>query len=72
MTDVTWLNPHFFHGNIAAVGKCPNVSHHPTKKGILHPTDICFGDVKQIPKKRYLPTPVVILYMTNWDSMTFP
>ena len=32
-------------------GKCPNVSHHSTKKGISFPTDMCFGDVKEIPKK---------------------
>ena len=35
---------------------CPNFAHHPTKKGISS-ADICFGDVKPIPKKGHLPTP---------------
>ena len=40
-------------------GKCPNVSHHPTKKGTVHLQQICEGDVKPIPKKGHLPTPVI-------------
>ena len=36
---------------------CPNVSHHRTRKGVSFPTDICFGDVKQILKRGHLPTP---------------
>ena len=35
----------------SGVGKCPNVSHHPTIGEISSPTDMCFGDVKQIPQK---------------------
>ena len=33
------------------VGKCPNVSHHPTIEDISSPTDIYFGDVKPNPQK---------------------
>ena len=36
------------------VGKCPNVSHHPTTADIM---SIFEGDVKPIPKKGHLPTP---------------
>ena len=31
------------------------IKHHPTIGVISSPTDICFGDVKQIPKKGHLP-----------------
>ena len=34
------------------------IKHHPTIGDISSPTDICFGDVKEIPKKGHLLTPV--------------
>ena len=41
----------FFHSQ-SGVGKCPNVSRHPTIGDISSPTDFWFGDVKQIPNSR--------------------
>ena len=42
-------------GSLTGVGKCPNVSHHPTLGDII-PSDIFESDVKQIPKKGHVPT----------------
>ena len=70
-----WRNPKPNQVGSAGVGKCPNVSHHPTIGDIIsnrylfwwcetNPqkgTHICFGDVKhKIPKKGHLPTPVLV------------
>ena len=46
-----------------------HVSHHPTIGDISSPTGICFGDVKQIPKKGHLPTPVMFMSCSEWERM---
>ena len=46
------------------LGKCHNVSHHPTKKRIFH-LQILEGDVKPIPKKGHLPTPGKFIKKNN-------
>ena len=41
------------------LGKCPNVSHHPTKKGIFHFQQIWEGNVMfKIPKKGHQSQPL--------------
>ena len=36
------------------------IEHHPIIWNISSPTDIWFGDVKQIPKMGHLPTPGIV------------
>ena len=43
------------------VGQCPNVSHHPTIGDSSSPTNICFSDVKPIPKKGHQSQPLFLL-----------
>ena len=37
-----------------------NVSHHPAIADISSPTNICFGDLKQIPKKGHQSQPLLV------------
>jgi hypothetical protein len=43
--EVYVLDPCTMFAAMSGLGKCPNLSHHRTKKGIEPPTETCFGDV---------------------------
>ena len=48
------------------------IKHHPTIGNVESPTDICFGDVKQIPKKGHLHQPLPWIYLDIVDYKIYP